>query len=71
MFGQEGGGEHETFVVGESNKSTGRALIAPAGDLTISRKQTVPSSWSRSRPLRPFPQINQLDSWGGNCFRQE
>lgn len=30
MFGQEGG-EHETFVVGESNKSTGRALIAPGG----------------------------------------
>lgn len=70
MFGRCGGG-HKTSVVAESNKSAGRVLIDLAGDLTISRKQTVPSSWSRSRPQRAVRKINQLDSCGGNCFRQE
>lgn len=39
-FGWEG----ETFVGGDTVKAAGRAPIDPVDDLTLSRKETVPSS---------------------------
>lgn len=43
----------------ESYRSFGRALIDPVDDLSVSRKQTVQSHWSRSRPHLVVRKINQ------------